>query len=108
MNGFNEPPTAEERRAIEVLQECADLMRRKGAVYNRSGVRQAEYYPNGVRDLWTLLHQKMTRVKSILSEDGSNDFESLSDTFMDIINYSAFAVEFLEGKMDGQTEKPEQ
>lgn len=96
---------AEERRAIEVLNECADLMRRKSAVYNRSGVRQAEYYPNGVRDLWVLMHQKMTRIKSILSEDGPNDFESISDSLMDLINYSAFAVEFIENRMDGQEPK---
>lgn len=91
------------RRAIEVLDECSDLMRRKGQAYNR--VPQARYYPHGLRDIWVLMHQKMTRIESLLSEPGFNDFESLEDSARDLINYSAFFIEYSEGKMNGMTEE---
>jgi hypothetical protein len=89
-----------ERRAIEVLEECADLMRAKGQAYNR--VPQAEYYPHGVLSIWTMMHQKMTRLKSLMDHDGDNQYESMEDSARDLINYTAFLIEFMEGKMDGQ------
>lgn len=89
-----------DRRAVEVLRECIELMRKKGAAYNR--IPQAEYYPNGLSDIWTMMHQKMTRMRSLLAEPGENDFESLEDSARDLINYAAFFIEFSEGKMDGQ------
>jgi len=91
----------EERRAIEVLDECADLMRKKGQAYNR--VPQAEYYPGGLYDIWVMMHQKMTRMRSLLTAEGENNYESLEDSARDLINYSAFFIEFAEGKMDGQS-----
>lgn len=91
-----------ERRAIEVLEECADLMRKKGQDYNR--VPQAEYYPFGVRDIWCMMHQKMTRIKSLMVAEGDQNFESMEDSARDLINYSAFLIEYLEGKMEGQNE----
>jgi len=93
----------DDRYAIEVLNECADLMRRKGAAYNR--IPQAEYYPNGLQDIWVMMHQKMTRIRSLLAEPGENDFESLEDSARDLINYAAFFCEYAEGKMDGQNAK---
>lgn len=89
-----------ERRAIEVLNECAELMRKKGKDYNR--VPQAEYYPNGLQDIWVMMHQKMTRLKSLLLNDETPNFESIDDTARDLINYASFFIEFAEGKMDGQ------
>ena len=89
-----------DRRAIEVLEECAELMRAKGKAYNR--VPQAEYYPHGVLSIWTMMHQKMTRLKSLMDHDGENQYESMEDSARDLINYTAFLIEFMEGKMDGQ------
>lgn len=91
----------EKRYAIQVLHECADLMERKGQAYNR--IPQAEYYPNGLSDIWVMMHQKMTRIRSLLTESGENNFESLEDSARDLINYAAFFIEFAEGKMDGMT-----
>lgn len=93
------------RRAIEVLNECAELMRAKGEAYNR--IPQAQYYPDGVLSIWTLMHQKMTRIRSLMEHDGANQFESMQDSAKDLINYAAFMVEFLEGKMDGQQSQHE-
>jgi len=92
-----------DRRAIEVLEECAELMRAKGKAYNR--VPQAEYYPHGVLSIWTMMHQKMTRMKSLMDHDGENQYESMEDSARDLINYTAFLIEYMEGKMDGQSEE---
>jgi len=92
-----------ERRAIEILNECAELMRKKGKDYNR--VPQAEYYPNGLQDIWVMMHQKMTRLKSLLLNSETPNFESIDDTARDLINYASFFVEYAEGKMDGQNAK---
>lgn len=89
------------RRAIEVLNECADLMQQKGKAYNR--IPQAQYYPDGLRDIHYMMHTKMMRIRSLLSSDGENNFESITDSARDLINYAAFFVEFAEGKMDGMT-----
>jgi hypothetical protein len=50
------------------------------------------------------MHQKMTRLRSLLAADGDTNFESIDDTARDLINYASFFVEFAEGKMDGQKE----
>ena len=49
-----------ERRAIEVLEECKQLMRKKGEAYNR--VPQAEYYPHGILSIWTLMPVSYTHL----------------------------------------------
>ena len=89
-----------DRFAISVLTECAELMRAKGKAYNR--IPQAEYYPNGEHDIFVMMWQKVKRIQSLLSEDGDNNFESIDDSCRDLINYTAFMVEFLNGQMDGQ------
>ena len=89
-----------DRLAISVLNECADLMRAKGKAYNR--IPQAEYYPNGEHDIFVMMWQKVKRIQSLLSEEGDNNFESIDDSCRDLINYTAFMVEFLNGEMDGQ------
>lgn len=88
------------RRSVQVLHECAELQRSKGEDYNR--VPQAEYYPNGLDDIYCMMHQKMTRLKSLMKADGVPNFESMDDTARDLINYTSFFVEWKDGKMDGQ------
>ena len=49
-----------------------------------------------------MIHQKLLRAQSLLEADGDVKFESLEDTYKDMINYCSFAVSYLRGKMDGQ------
>lgn len=89
------------RRAAEVLAECAELMRLKGQDYNN--VPQADYYPNGLEDIWVMMHQKMTRIRSLLKAGPcEQNYEGIEDSARDLINYAAFFIEYAEGKMDGQ------
>ena len=88
------------RYAMNVLDQCSDLMKRKSEDYNH--ISQIDYYPNGLQDIWYMLHTKVTRIRSVLAKDGETNFESAQDSAMDLINYAAFFVEYAEGKMEGQ------
>ena len=48
------------------------------------------------------MHGKMLRAKSLLESGQANNFESLEDTYKDLINYASFAVAYIRGKMEGQ------
>lgn len=97
------------RGSVRVLEECMKLQVAKARDYQNpnSSLTQADYYPRG---LWTILdtiHGKRLRAVSVLEamENDPNygtNFESLEDTFMDIINYASFAVAWCRGEMTGQ------
>jgi hypothetical protein len=99
-NAVNKTQTKQPRRAVAVLKECIDLMERKGSDYNN--VPQARYYENnGLDDIYCMMHHKMLRIKSVMDVKDPN-FDSLQDSCRDLINYTSFFVEYLEGKMEGQ------
>lgn len=96
--------------SIETLKECIDLQRKKANDYNNpnSRVKQADYYPNGVNTISDICWAKLLRIRSILDalkadNDYHPEFESLEDSFMDLINYASFAVSYLRKEMDGQS-----
>lgn len=101
-------PSEMERESVKVLRECIDLQLRKSRDYQNpnSNVRQADHYLHGINTIYDMLHQKMLRARSLLEagEQGTADpnFESIEDTFKDIVNYASFGVSYLRGKMDGQ------
>jgi hypothetical protein len=95
-----------ERESIKVLRECIDLQSRKSQDYQNpnSTVKQAMHYRRGVDSIHDVLQGKMYRAQSLLESQraDSANFESLEDTYMDIINYASFAVSYIRGKMEGQ------
>jgi len=96
------------RESIKVLQECAELQDRKARDYQneKSRIRQADHYPRGTATILDMVHQKMTRMYSVMeaAEHGEDPaFESLEDSAKDAINYLSFAVSYMRGKMDGQS-----
>jgi hypothetical protein len=106
------PVPEQERESIKVLKECIQLQIKKSRDYQnpRSTVKQADYYPSGVRTIHEIMHAKMLRIKSVMeamdNDPGySPNFESLEDSFKDLINYSSFAVAYLRGGVEGQTSK---
>lgn len=91
--------------SVKVLQECADLQLKKSNDYQNpnSKVKQAMHYRRGVDTIYDIMHGKMLRIQSLLEAKTDNpNFESLEDSFKDLINYGSFAVSYLRGKMDGQ------
>jgi len=72
------------RESIKVLQECAELQDRKARDYQneKSRIRQADHYPRGTATILDMVHQKMTRMYSVMeaAEHGENQGLSLSRT----------------------------
>jgi hypothetical protein len=95
------------RESLKVLQECAELQQRKSKDYQneKSRIRQADHYPRGCATILDMVHQKITRIYSVMEamEAGETaNFESLEDSAKDAINYLSFFVSYSRGKMEGQ------
>lgn len=100
-------PQVEERASVKVLREAIDLQNRKSADYQNpsSDIVQSMHYRRGIDTIHDMMHQKMLRAQSLLEAKTSPNNESIEDTYMDLINYASFAVAYLRGDMEGQTEE---
>jgi hypothetical protein len=99
-----------QRESVKVLQECIDLQIRKSQDYQNpnSNIVQSMHYRRGVSTIHDMIHQKLLRAQSLLEpmENGETrdpNFESLEDTYKDLINYASFAVSYIRGQMEGQS-----
>jgi hypothetical protein len=101
------------RESVKFLLEAIKLQQKKSRDYQnaKSSVTQADYYPRGLYTIMDTIQAKLLRVTSILETyeaeqknglDNSTNFESLEDSFMDIVNYASFAGAWCRGKMEGQ------
>lgn len=80
-----------------VLRKVVELRAKKSADYN-SGPKLDDYFPFGHLSYAQMLHVKMLRVHSLLavmSQGGRPNFEGLSDSIEDLINYATFYGEAL-------------
>ena len=93
------------KESLRVLQECAELQAKKSQDYqsDESTVTQAMHYRRGVDSIHDIIQGKCYRAQSLLESQGDPNFESLEDTYKDIINYCSFAVSYMRGKMEGQS-----
>lgn len=99
-----------ERPSVTVLKEAIELQIKKSNDYQnkKSSVRQAMYYPRGLESINDIINAKMLRIRSLM-EKYENDpgasgpnFESIEDSYIDMINYCSFAVAWCRGQIDGQ------
>lgn len=81
---------------MEIFAKAWLLQHLKSQDYNQHS-RDA-YWPFGLISFVQMLHVKVQRLISLVSSsrDGKQNFESVSDTGLDLINYAAFMVEWLE------------
>lgn len=96
-----------EKESLKVLEECAELQRRKSMDYQNPNSRivQADHYPRGCATILDMAYQKLIRMYSVMEtiESGeSPNFESLEDSAIDAINYLSFFVSYMRGEMEGQ------
>jgi hypothetical protein len=94
--------------SVRVLTECITLQRSKSSDYQSgvSGVKQADYYLNGVSTIYDIMHAKMLRIRSVMAKSKAGvdtNFESIEDSCKDLINYASFMVAYIRGEMDGQS-----
>lgn len=92
---------------MKVLDECIEVMKKKADDYQNgnSTVKQADYYPHGIQSLYDMVNTKRLRVKSLMDKQlagGEPNHESLEDSLKDLINYAAFSVAWMRGKIEGQ------
>lgn len=92
------------KESLRVLQECAELQTKKSQDYqsSESTVVQAMHYRRGVDTIHDIILGKVMRATSLLESSEDPNFESLEDTYKDMINYCSFAVAYSRGKMEGQ------
>jgi hypothetical protein len=99
-----------ETEAMKVLGEVKDLMAAKARDYQSeaSTVLQAMHYRRGIDTLHDALQGKLLRAQSLIEKAAANgnqvatEFESLEDSYKDLIAYGSFCVSWLRGKMEGQ------
>ena len=93
------------KESVKVLQECAQMQPKKSADYqsDQSSVLQAMHYRRGVDTIHDIILGKVIRATSLLESGNNPNFESLEDTYKDMINYCSFAVSYMRGKMEGQS-----
>lgn len=99
--------TTYSRPSANVLLEAAEIQNRKGKDYNGSetSVQQADYYTYGVYSLLDTVHAKYLRMMSVLEQmekGGKENFESVEDSAIDLINYASFIVAYVRGEVPGQ------
>lgn len=87
-------------RSVEILEECANLIRKKGLDYQGGSVSDPEYYPHGWKSFDTMLTTKVLRFRSVMDQNGNVNYDSASDCLRDLINYSARAIVWLERNKD--------
>jgi len=97
------------RESLKVLQECAEVQTKKSQDYqnDKSRIKQADYYPRGLASIMDIVHAKTLRIWSVLEAmendpDYEPNFESIEDSFKDLINYASFGVAYCRGKIPGQ------
>ena len=76
------------KTAIDVLEEAADLKMRKSKDYQGSQFTEEDYFPFGHLSYIHMMHTKMLRIRSVAEQESTN-FESLYDSLIDMVNYSA-------------------
>tara|TARA_B100000287_G_scaffold435636_1_gene505183 strand:- start:7363 stop:7695 length:333 start_codon:yes stop_codon:yes gene_type:complete len=96
--------TIDRKESVQVLDECIELQLKKSKDYqsDESSVLQAMHYRRGVDTIHDIIIGKLMRATSLLEAGNNPNFESLEDTYKDMINYASFAVSYMRGKMDGQ------
>ena len=93
----------------EVLQRAAEVYKKKSNDYQNpnSRIRQADYYPRGCATILDIMVGKVLRLQSVMEamekdSSYSQNYESLEDSCIDLINYTTFFVSYMNHGIDGQ------
>jgi len=81
--------------AIQILDQCKTLMEKKGKDYQGGSVCDEDYYPHGWKSFDTMLTTKVLRFRSVMEQKGDVNFDTAEDCLIDLINYSARAIVYI-------------
>tara|TARA_X000001382_G_scaffold72512_1_gene50559 strand:+ start:852 stop:1229 length:378 start_codon:yes stop_codon:yes gene_type:complete len=95
-------------KAQDVLLQAAKLKDLKEADYQDSSITESDYFPFGHESYIQMIWTKMMRIRSVAETKNSKpNFESLSDSLVDIINYAAMYSAWLQNTgQDQSTPQP--
>ena len=95
--------------SLKVLQRAAEIQTKKSSDYQNpnSRIKQADYYVRGCSTILDTIHAKVLRMQSVCEAmendpDYGQNFESLEDSCLDLINYATFFASYMNGEMEGQ------
>ena len=88
-------------KAAEILKEAAELKVKKSKDYQGGMWKEKDYFPFGDTSYIHMMWTKMLRIRSVAEQENTN-FESLEDSLLDMINYSAMYIAFLRDKDSGE------
>ena len=81
--------------AIKVLEDCTELMIKKGKDYQGGSVYDDDYYPHGWKSFDSMLTTKILRFRSVMEQQGNVNYDTADDCLRDLINYAARCVVWL-------------
>ena len=80
---------------LALLEPAMQLVVKKHEDYN-TGISLHDYFPFADKSYIQMLHIKVLRLRAL--EGKTANFEGAKDTLLDLINYSIFYLQYLEGK----------
>ena len=83
--------------ALQILKDAANLKEQKSKDYQGSQFTEEDYFPFGHKSYIHMLHTKMLRIRSVAEQEDTN-FESLSDSLIDLINYASMYAAWVENE----------
>jgi len=96
--------------SLKVLQRAAEIQTKKSSDYQNpnSRIKQADYYVRGCSTILDTIHAKVLRMQSVCEAmeadpNYGQNFESLEDSCLDLINYASFFASYMNGEMEGQS-----
>ncbi len=91
------------KTAIDIMKDAIALKERKSKDYQGSQFTESDYFPFGHTSYIHMLHTKMLRIRSVAEQESTN-FESLTDSLIDMINYSAMYAAWVENNPEQSKE----
>lgn len=86
-----------------VFLEVASLRATKAQDYrNSKAATLADYFPFGLLSHAQMVWTKALRFMNLVSTQRTPNHEGIRDTLKDIINYACFAIEDLDGTLEGR------
>lgn len=86
---WNEPPTMRDH-AYDIVDEAVEILIKKHEDYGPLNISNA---PGGaLNGLAVRLHDKVSRLGNLAKTENEPNYESIRDTFIDIINYAVIGI----------------
>lgn len=95
-NGMQNWLTESGENSLNPWDEAKEISLRKAKDYQNSTIERKEYFPFGELSYLQMLIVKITRLKSLTEEKREAKNESVRDTLLDLMNYTAFWIEAID------------